>query len=120
MEGAAIGAGGPLLLASFLLARVSTLDPPAGAAGIVQARRSAVVVYAASRPLWQPGVTPPAHLDGTLPGDFGFGEPRGTGSNQLGMPWQAARWLDALTASCSTSCPADPLNLGVNKEALDW
>ena len=30
--------------------------------------------------------TPPAHLDGSLPGDFGF----------------------------------DPLNLGVNKEALDW
>ncbi|WP_289490169.1 chlorophyll a/b-binding protein, partial [Klebsiella pneumoniae] len=55
-------------------------------AGRVQARRSAVVVQAVSRPLWQPGTTPPAHLDGSLPGDFGF----------------------------------DPLNLGVNKEALDW
>jgi light-harvesting complex I chlorophyll a/b binding protein 5 len=52
----------------------------------VQARRSGVVVQASSRPLWQPGTTPPAHLDGTLPGDFGF----------------------------------DPLNLGANKEALDW
>jgi hypothetical protein len=39
----------------------------------LQARRSGVVVQASSRPLWQPGTTPPAHLDGTLPGDFGFG-----------------------------------------------
>nr|6ZZX_8 Chain 8, Chlorophyll a-b binding protein, chloroplastic [Chlorella ohadii]6ZZY_8 Chain 8, Chlorophyll a-b binding protein, chloroplastic [Chlorella ohadii] len=40
----------------------------------------------ATRPLWQPGVEAPKHLDGTMPGDFGF----------------------------------DPLNLGVNKEALNW
>jgi len=52
----------------------------------VQARRSSVAVHAASRPLWQPGVAAPAHLDGSMPGDFGF----------------------------------DPLNLGVNKDALEW
>ena len=44
------------------------------------------MVAQATRPLWQPGVEAPKHLDGTMPGDFGF----------------------------------DPLNLGVNKEALNW
>lgn len=52
----------------------------------VQARRSPVAVHAATRPLWQPGQEAPAHLDGSMPGDFGF----------------------------------DPLNLGVNADALEW
>jgi hypothetical protein len=36
----------------------------------VQARKS-VVAKAADRPLWRPGSTPPAYLDGSAPGDFG-------------------------------------------------
>lgn len=35
-------------------------------------RRGAVAVRAAKRDLWYPGATPPAHLDGSMPGDFGF------------------------------------------------
>ena len=27
---------------------------------------------AEARPTWLPGNTPPAHLDGVLPGDYGF------------------------------------------------
>lgn len=58
------------LRAPYRRCRSSSLPP-------LQARRagrSSVAVQAANRPLWQPGVTPPAHLDGSLPGDFGFGE----------------------------------------------
>lgn len=51
----------------------------------LQARRS-VAVYAAARPLWQPGSTPPAHLDGSLPGDFGF-DPLNLGSNKAALDW---------------------------------
>jgi len=50
-----------------------------------QARR-AVAVQAAARPLWQPGSTPPAHLDGSLPGDFGF-DPLNLGSNKASLDW---------------------------------
>lgn len=38
---------------------------PVAAARVVAPR-------AASRPLWLPGSTPPKHLDGSLPGDYGF------------------------------------------------
>eukprot|EP00887_Chlorella_sp_A99_P004568 scaffold4.g4568.t1 len=54
-------------------------------AGRVQARRS-VVVNAVSRPLWQPGSTPPAHLDGSLPGDLGF-DPLNLGANKAALDW---------------------------------
>jgi len=37
----------------------------------VKAERAQVVVNA-QRKLWLPGSKPPAHLDGSLPGDFGF------------------------------------------------
>ena len=66
----------------------------------VQARRSAVTVYAAARPLWQPGSTPPAHLDGSLPGDFGF-DPLNLGANKAALDWyrnaelQNGRWAMA-------------------------
>lgn len=52
---------------------------PSLAPAALQTRRSAVVAQA-TRPLWQPGVEAPKHLDGTMPGDFGFGE-RGTQPN---------------------------------------
>jgi hypothetical protein len=91
---------------------------------MLQARRSAVVVQAASRPLWQPGTKPPAHLDGTMPGDFGFGEPVDAAddhSNNMLTVW--GRWIfpGCLNAyHTSRSFFADPLNLGVNKDALEW
>ena len=66
------GSWPPCLAKSAQLTQRS--PPPAPAA--VQTRRSAVVAQA-TRPLWQPGVEAPKHLDGTMPGDFGFGE-RGT------------------------------------------
>lgn len=40
----------------------------------------------ADRPLWFPGSTPPAWLDGSLPGDFGF-DPLGLGSDPELLKW---------------------------------
>ena len=42
---------------------------PVGGARASRARN--VSVRAADRPLWAPGVVAPAHLNGTLPGDYG-------------------------------------------------
>jgi len=53
-----------------------------------KAPRSSVRANAASRPLWRPGSTPPAHLKGELPGDFGF-DPLGLGSNPDQLKWFA-------------------------------
>jgi light-harvesting complex I chlorophyll a/b binding protein 4 len=53
---------------------------------IPQASASRAVKAQASRPLWMPGADVPAHLDGSMVGDFGF----------------------------------DPLNLGVDKNAMKW
>lgn len=56
-----------------------------------------MTVQAAARPLWQPGSTPPAHLDGSLPGDFGF-DPLNLGADKKALDWyrnaelQNARW----------------------------
>ncbi|KAK1365113.1 hypothetical protein POM88_040674 [Heracleum sosnowskyi] len=38
------------------------------------------------RPIWFPGSTPPAWLDGSLPGDFGF-DPLGLGSDPETLKW---------------------------------
>lgn len=49
------------------------------------------------RDLWLPGSTPPAHLDGSLPGDFGW-DPLGLGTSPEAMTYfreaelQHARW----------------------------
>jgi hypothetical protein len=40
----------------------------------------------ADRPLWLPGSTPPAYLDGTLVGDFGF-DPLGLGEDPEALRW---------------------------------
>ncbi|CAM6030682.1 unnamed protein product [Sphagnum balticum] len=40
----------------------------------------------ADRPLWLPGSTPPAHLDGRLVGDFGF-DPLGLGQDPAALRW---------------------------------
>ncbi|GMH42154.1 hypothetical protein BSKO_10073 [Bryopsis sp. KO-2023] len=55
------------------------------------------VTMSASRPLWLPGSTPPAHLDGSMTGDFGW-DPLGLGANPEAMTWfreaelQNGRW----------------------------
>ena len=38
-----------------------------------------VSARAADRPMWIPGMTPPTHLNGSMPGDFGF-DPLGLGT----------------------------------------
>lgn len=48
--------------------------------------RSAMQVVAADRPLWLPGWASPAHLDGTLPGDFGF-DPFNLGADEENLKW---------------------------------
>lgn len=61
------------------------------------------VVMSASRPLWLPGSTPPAHLDGSMTGDFGW-DPLGLGANPEAMTWfreaelQNGRWAMMGTA----------------------
>jgi hypothetical protein len=47
---------------------------------LLQAGRRITVQAAADRPLWNPGSVPPAWLDGSLPGDYGF-DPLGLGSD---------------------------------------
>ena len=66
------GAAQPRVELSTPPPTIRRLSPPPPTC--LQARRSAVAVQASTRPLWQPGTTPPAHLDGSMPGDFGFGE----------------------------------------------
>ncbi|PSC70499.1 light-harvesting of photosystem I [Micractinium conductrix] len=62
-----------------------------------RAGRSGVVVQAASRNLWAPGVESPTYLKGELAGDYGF-DPMGLGANPKMLTWyrqaelQNARW----------------------------
>ncbi|KAL4445808.1 hypothetical protein ABPG77_009007 [Micractinium sp. CCAP 211/92] len=78
--------------------------------------RSSVAVQAANRPLWQPGVTPPAHLDGSLPGDFGF-DPLNLGANPAALDWyrnaelQNGRW--AMAGVAGIIIPAELTRQGV-------
>ena len=53
--------------------------------GFVQATRS-VVVSAAERQVWFPGNDPAAHLDGSMPGDYGF-DPLSLGSDPKILKW---------------------------------
>ncbi len=46
----------------------------------------AQVAKASSRPMWLPGSAPPAHLDGSLPGDFGY-DPLNLGGNKEMLAW---------------------------------
>lgn len=49
-------------------------------------RASVRVAAAAGRPTWLPNLDPPAWLDGSLPGDFGF-DPLSLGSNPERLKW---------------------------------
>lgn len=62
-----------------------------------------VVAQAAARNLWLPGSDAPAHLDGTLAGDYGF-DPLNLGEDPTALKWyvqaelQNARWAMAAVA----------------------
>ena len=45
-----------------------------------------VAARAASRPLWLPGSTAPKHLDGSMPGDYGF-DPLNLGEDKDALAW---------------------------------
>ena len=70
---------------------------------VARSKRSACIARAAARPVWLPNVTPPAYLDGTLPGDFGF-DPLGLGADPQRLKWYAeaektnGRWAMAAVA----------------------
>jgi light-harvesting complex I chlorophyll a/b binding protein 4 len=72
------------------------LHPHPHPASIPQPRTS-VAARAANRPLWLPGSEAPAHLNGTLPADYGF-DPLGLGSSPESLRYFAeaervhARW----------------------------
>jgi hypothetical protein len=54
--------------------------------------RSVVVSASADRPLWFPGNPAPAHLDGTMAGDFGF-DPLGLAVDPESKKWNQAAEL---------------------------
>ena len=59
---------------TVLLLRVGTRS----GVGVRNRRARAITASASSRPNYFPGSTPPKHLDGSLPGDYGF-DPLGLG-----------------------------------------
>lgn len=75
-----------------------------------------VTVKAADRPVWYPGNDPPPHLDGSLPGDYGF-DPLSLGSDPDALKWFAqaevfhGRW--AMTATAGILIPGVATKTGV-------
>ena len=78
------------------------LQPP-------QSQRPVAARAAADRPVWFPGNPPPAYLDGTLPGDYGF-DPLRLGSDPDTLKWFAQAELIhgrvAMTAAAGILIPA--------------
>ncbi|KAG2452487.1 hypothetical protein HYH02_002726 [Chlamydomonas schloesseri] len=52
----------------------------------VRPSRATVRVSASTRPMWYPGATAPAHLDGSMLGDYGF-DPLRLGVNKDNLKW---------------------------------
>lgn len=100
------------LKSSFVAGRVIRVAKPVA----VAPTRSTVVRASAERPLWFPGSTAPAHLDGSLPGDYGF-DPLGLGSDPELLKWfvQAelvhARW--AMLAAAGIFIPDLLTKIGI-------
>ncbi|KAL8244036.1 hypothetical protein R6Q59_010294 [Mikania micrantha] len=49
-------------------------------------KHTKTAIQAQQRPVWLPGLDSPAHLDGTLAGDFGF-DPLGLGEDSASLKW---------------------------------
>ncbi|KAJ9567636.1 hypothetical protein OSB04_003602 [Centaurea solstitialis] len=78
---------------SSFLAKYSTFRTAYGTTPIYSpgrwgrgARHSRTSIQAQQRPTWLPGLDPPAYLDGTLAGDFGF-DPLGLGEDPESLKW---------------------------------
>jgi len=80
----------------------------------VAVSRSVVSVAASDRPMWKMNATAPAHLDGTLPGDYGF-DPLGLGVDPDRLKWyqeaelQNGRWAMMAVAGILFT---DAMNVG--------
>jgi hypothetical protein len=59
---------------------------PRGVAAKARASVRVGAVAEATRPVWCPGTPPPAHLDGTLPCDYGF-DPLNLGADPENLKW---------------------------------
>lgn len=83
-------------VAPKLTQKSRTRFPRAAAARTTRNTRS-FAVTAEARPIWFPGSTAPAHLDGSLPGDYGF-DPLSLGKEPEDLKWYVqaelmhARW----------------------------
>eukprot|EP00884_Botryococcus_braunii_P004042 jgi/Botrbrau1/13639/Bobra.0373s0013.1 len=84
-------------MAALAGASAITAKPVRGALPSRVAGRSRMVVCAAARPLWLPGVEPPKYLNGSLPGDYGF-DPFRLAEDPKALKWyqqaelQNGRW----------------------------
>jgi light-harvesting complex I chlorophyll a/b binding protein 5 len=82
-----------------------------------KASRSSVKVFAAAaRPLWLPGAKVPAHLNGSLAGDFGF-DPLNLGKDPEALRWYQQAELvhcrTAMTAAAGIIIPSVLTKAGV-------
>jgi len=83
----------------------------------LRSSRCSVKVSAEARPLWMPGSNAPAHLNGTLPGDYGF-DPLNLGEDKQDLEWyvqaelQHARW--AMLGVAGMAAPELLTNLGIS------
>jgi hypothetical protein len=74
-----------VILSDRLTQRSNTVRPRGAATKPRAAVRVGAVAAAAVRPSWCPGRPAPAHLDGTLPCDYGF-DPLNLGAHPLVRP----------------------------------
>ena len=75
---------------------------------------------AANRPMWLNGAKAPAHLNGTIPGDYGF-DPLGLGTNPDRLKWyQEAELMNGRFAMLGAAGIMGAEILGVNGKELTW
>eukprot|EP00355_Strombidium_rassoulzadegani_P004069 CAMPEP_0168616378 /NCGR_PEP_ID=MMETSP0449_2-20121227/4997_1 /TAXON_ID=1082188 /ORGANISM="Strombidium rassoulzadegani, Strain ras09" /LENGTH=252 /DNA_ID=CAMNT_0008657163 /DNA_START=59 /DNA_END=817 /DNA_ORIENTATION=- len=100
--------------AATLSARPALAGRPVVASRPARAAARAPVVVRAERPTWYPGAKPPAHLDGSMAGDYGF-DPLRIGANEELLPYYReaelmnGRWAMAAVAGILFT---DALGLG--------
>ena len=92
-----------------------------GVGGGRTARASRCVTRAAAnRPMWLNGAKAPAHLNGTIPGDYGF-DPLGLGTNPDRLKWyQEAELMNGRFAMLGAAGIMGAEILGANGKDLTW